>query len=179
MVEITYQMVLSTLQTIALIVGVLYYVTTMRNQTRARQVQTFNTIFNQMINQDFIRMQQELLRMEWNSYDDFEQKYGSDFNLDNTAKRYTLWYFWDGIGHLYRKGLIDKDTMYTLGTSGAVTWVWDKFRSIIYEIRRRYNLHNLGENFEWLVLQLNDMMVEKGRSPEIPETLGTYIPDQE
>ena len=39
MVEITYQMVLSTLQTIALVVGIIYYLIIMRNSQRTQQMQ--------------------------------------------------------------------------------------------------------------------------------------------
>ena len=28
--------------------------------------------------------------MEWKDYDDFEKKYGSDYNLDNYAKRMSV-----------------------------------------------------------------------------------------
>jgi len=44
MVEITYQMVLSTLQTIALIVGIAYYLIIMRNSQRtSARSQGFNS----------------------------------------------------------------------------------------------------------------------------------------
>ena len=38
MVDVSYQMVLSTLQTIALIVGIFYYLTIMRNQQKTREL---------------------------------------------------------------------------------------------------------------------------------------------
>ena len=38
MVEITYQMILSTIQTIALIVGIIYYITIMRNTQKTREL---------------------------------------------------------------------------------------------------------------------------------------------
>jgi preprotein translocase subunit YajC len=38
MVEVTYQMVLSTIQTIALIVGIAYYMTISRKQQRTREL---------------------------------------------------------------------------------------------------------------------------------------------
>ena len=38
MAEITYQMVLSTLQTVGLLVGIFYYVTTMRNAQKTREL---------------------------------------------------------------------------------------------------------------------------------------------
>ena len=38
MVEITYQMILSTIQTASLVVGIIYYITIMRNQQRTREL---------------------------------------------------------------------------------------------------------------------------------------------
>ena len=37
MVEITYQMVMSTIQTVSLVVGIIYYITIMRSQQRTRE----------------------------------------------------------------------------------------------------------------------------------------------
>ena len=39
MVEITYQMVLSTLQTVGILVGIIYYLTIMRNSQKNQQMQ--------------------------------------------------------------------------------------------------------------------------------------------
>ncbi len=44
----------------------------------------------------------ELLNMEWSDYDDFERKYGSDYNLDNVAKRHLFWIYFDALGCLLR-----------------------------------------------------------------------------
>jgi hypothetical protein len=38
MAEITYQMVLSTIQTVGLLVGIFYYITTMRNAQKTREL---------------------------------------------------------------------------------------------------------------------------------------------
>lgn len=38
MADITYQMVLSTIQTVSLVVGVIYYITIMRNSQRTREL---------------------------------------------------------------------------------------------------------------------------------------------
>ena len=38
MAEITYQMVLSTIQTVGLLVGIFYYVTTLRNAQKTREL---------------------------------------------------------------------------------------------------------------------------------------------
>ena len=73
MVEITYQMVLSTLQTIALIVGIAYYLIIMRNsqrnqkiQVETRQAQLFMQIYDHYNDREFAKLVQEPLHLwEW------------------------------------------------------------------------------------------------------------------
>ena len=57
MAEITYQVVLSTLQTFGLLVGIFYYVMTLRNQQKnqqlaleTRQAQLFMNIYDRRLN---------------------------------------------------------------------------------------------------------------------------------
>ena len=72
MVEITYQIVLSTLQTIALIVGIVYYITIMRNQQRAQQKtdaarnsQILIQLYNRMSDVDVVERWLDLLSTEF------------------------------------------------------------------------------------------------------------------
>jgi hypothetical protein len=164
-------------QTIGILVAVSYYVISIRNQNRARQIQTFNTLYSRLSDPEYVITVQELLYMRWDDYHDFETRYGTDVNPENAAKRYAIWYFWDGMGHLFRKGLIDRDTLYSMSSAGNVLWFWDKFGSVIKEIRRRYGLQ-IGIDFEYLARETKIMMEQKGVSAEIPETYGRYIPDQ-
>jgi hypothetical protein len=94
MVEL--QTILMVIQTIGILVAVSYYVISIRNQNRARQVQTFNTLYSRLSDPDYVQLVQELLYMQWDDYHDFEMKYGTEVNRENAAKRYAIWYFWDG-----------------------------------------------------------------------------------
>jgi hypothetical protein len=75
--------------------------------------------------------------MEWKDYDDFEKKYGSNYNLDNFAKRMHFFYIFEGIGGLLKAGLVDADTLYPVVWRLA-TFLWFKFQPTIAENRRRY-----------------------------------------
>ena len=144
MAEITVQIVLSTLQTVGLLVGIFYYIMTLRNQQKnqraakeSSQLQTLIT-FSGMASEEGSRRAIELLKMEWADYNDFEMKYGSDNNPDNYAKRQVLWGQYDTIGLALKKGYVDRDLIFErLGNIPVVYWV--KFGEVIKEIRRRYN----------------------------------------
>ena len=63
MVDVTYQMVLSTLQTAGILVGIIYYLTIMRNsqknqqmQLETRQSQLFMQLFQYHIDKDRARI---------------------------------------------------------------------------------------------------------------------------
>jgi hypothetical protein len=50
MAEITLQLVLQIIQTVSLVIGIIYYLTIMRNQNRAREAQVLlqlNQVFNE------------------------------------------------------------------------------------------------------------------------------------
>jgi len=105
-------------------------------------------------------------------------KYGTSSNREEASMKYAVWYFWDGLGFLYRNGLIDEDTMYSLNSAGGITYMWKKFGSVIQEIRTRYNMPQLGVDMEYLAEEHRKMLVKRGYDPEPPEELGKYIPDQ-
>ena len=178
MVNVSYQMVLSTLQTVALIVGISYYILTLRNQNRARQVQTFLSLYSTISTYEHGQNVNELMDMEWKDYDDFERKYGSEVNPRNRALRYTYWYLFDGIGFILKKRWVDRDVMFALLNTASVQWLWKKHEPLIKEIRKRYNLPNLAVNFEYLIEDNRKMLLERGQSPDPPEEYGKYTPDQ-
>jgi hypothetical protein len=156
LVEFTIPLLLDIIRTVGIIVGIIYYISIMRSQRKSRHVQTF-----QLVNRPFsdvsIDEMNVLMRYEWDDYEDFEAKYGSDVNIESRNLRYKCWQYFDGVGFMFRKGWIDKDMVYMITSAGSVVWMWNKFESI-----REYK----------------KMMLERGLSPEPPENYGKYIPDQ-
>jgi len=86
MVEITYQMMLSTIQTVSLIVSIIYYITIMRNSQKTQQ-QALDSRRTQLFLQfygsatpEMIKHGSELLSWEWEDYEEFNVKYFNDLD---------------------------------------------------------------------------------------------------
>jgi hypothetical protein len=175
--EVTFQTIFQFLQTIGILVGVSYYIISLRNQEKARQVQTFHLI-TQGVSNTNIEMINEVLQYEWEDYHDFMTKYGGYANVEKLNTRVKCWNYFDSVGYLFKKGLISRDIVFMFNQAAGAHWMWKKFEPIIEEIRIRYNLPNLGVNWEYLVDEYYGMMRQRGLTTEIPEKFSEYIPEQ-
>jgi hypothetical protein len=184
MVDITYQVVLSTLQTVGILVGIIYYISIMRNNQKnqqltleTRRLQLLMDLDREWKSHDTYSRILELMNMHWIDYDDFEKKYGSDYNPENFATRYSILYSLNSIGLLVKDGFIDADTAYDLLGEFSTIWIWKKFEPVIKETRRRYNIPNALTHFELLYNEIMKVRETKGTSKPIPETFTKYIPE--
>jgi hypothetical protein len=160
---------------LGLIVSILYYAMVLRNQNKTRQAQLFMQLYQKYITKEWWADGWELFQMEWEDFDDFARKYDSIVNMDNFTKRYVSWYFFDGIGLLLKKNLVDKEMIYYLmGGYGAI-WNWLKFEHIIVEGRKR--LHNPDHLiwFEYLANEMLKIRESRGHKLTIPEGWGTLL----
>ena len=87
MAEITYQMVLSTLQTAGLLIGIIYYMSTLRNAQLTRKTQAARLLSERTQISEFAENIFDLWEMEWEDFDDYLRKYDSTVNRDNYLKR--------------------------------------------------------------------------------------------
>ncbi len=183
MVEITYQMVLSTLQTIALIVGIAYYLIIMRNAQKTReltlesqelarkaqeqaletrQAQLFMYMYDRWSDPDFLNLWNEIFLWEWTDYDDYEEKYRTE------AKRVpfsSIGIFFEGIGVLVKRELIDPTLVDDL-MSSMVLRFWDKFgESVIKEKQVRDDYPQYFEYVEYLYNVIKPMV--ESQHPEL------------
>jgi hypothetical protein len=184
MVEITYQMIMSTLQTVSLMVGVVYYLWIMRNSQRTqqialetRQAQLLMQIYQRMSTPEYVSDWAEILNYEWDSYEDFELKYGSGDHPKAFGKRAAIWRSFDGIGLLVKKGLLDVENVYELLDSGIIAQ-WMKWSPIIKEQRIRFGFPNQNIWFEYLADEICKIRSERGVTAEPSETHMRYLPDE-
>ena len=164
MVEFTYQMVLSTLQTIALIVGIAYYLIIMRNSQRTReltlqsqdqaletrQTQLFMYMYDRWSDPEFMKHYYEIMEWNWTDYDDFWERYGASKNPDTYLHFSTIGRFFEGVGVLVKRELVDPLLVDDL-MSGHVLRFWERFgESIIKEYQVRANSPTYYEFVEYL-----------------------------
>ena len=168
--QIAYQTLFQFLQTVGILVGVFYYIMTIRanqrnqeialkNQeltlesqqqaTETRQAQLFMQIYNTWSSRETIDIRKELQLWEWTDYDDFIRKYGADSNPEAWASFQELGNFYEGIGVLIKRQLIDPTFVDDL-MSGATLWGWEKFGGLVREYRIRENVPFLYEFWEYL-----------------------------
>jgi hypothetical protein len=145
MVEITLPLVLQILQTAGILVGIIYYITIMRNTQKTRelslraqeltlkaqeqaketrQAQLLMQIYEAYRNAEFRLQAEEIINQEWADYDDFWEKYGPNNNARVWSRWGSVAAFFNGVGVLLKKELIDIDLVEELISNQAfVLWV--------------------------------------------------------
>ena len=161
MVEITYQMVLSTLQTVGLLVGIYYYIMTLNNTRQNRRITLTTTVLQPFMTEEGQIKIRELIAMEWSSLDDFKSKYDHLVNPENAAKRLALWNRCETIGILYRDGLLDLKILYG-GSRGQISMIWFKFKPVIEMYRETDMDARAYEDFEYLAERLLEYTKARG-----------------
>jgi hypothetical protein len=152
---------LALLQSVSYIAGALgvcvaafYYALNLRENTRNRRVALTATLLQNFISEEGSKRWMELMQMEWKDFDDFSKKYDSSINLDNYAKRNTVFNTMDVLGYQYREGMIDSGTLWSI-CNDAVPLTWAKFKPLFDEWKRRgTSTKNLYENFEYLAYEM-------------------------
>jgi hypothetical protein len=147
----------------------------MKQTLETRKLSFVTSITNQLLSEEGERRYDELESMEWKDYDDFEKKYGSDYNKDNYAKRMTVWKTYNTLGMLVREKLIEPEVLYGIDNVNPC-FLWSKFKDVIAENRRRYGGKDNFSDFEFLNNELLRIKLSKDPSYRIPETLGSYVP---
>jgi hypothetical protein len=171
---------LSAIRDIVAILGVVagftYYVLTVRVNQKNSRISLTNNIMQSLLTEESQRRWIDLINMEWTDYDDFEKKYGSDYNPDNYAKRASVFACCNVLGNLLKRNIADAETFYASGATNAV-WVWEKFKPIIIEQRRRYMGSDTYDGLEYLAEEMLKIKRKHDPSFKIPTTFAHYIPE--
>ena len=128
--QLTLQTTISLLTLISLTIGVFYYVLTLRNQNRARQIQIIRGI-NPMVGVEF-------LSWEFGDYDDLMSKYGPEANPEGWDELLRWFYILEEMGVYVKEGLLDIRLIYLLN-GGTITKSWELLKVLLKEYRIRNN----------------------------------------
>jgi hypothetical protein len=179
---------LALLQSVSYIAGALgvcvaaiFYVLNLRISQRnmnttleTRKLQFVTSITSQLLSEEGQRRYGELVNMEWTDYDDFERKYGSDYNLDNYAKRMSVWNLYNTLGMLLRERLVEPELLYSINNIDPL-FMWSKFKGVIAENRKRYGGMDNFSDFEFLNNEILGIKLSRDPSFKIPESLTKYV----
>jgi hypothetical protein len=168
MVDVTYQMLLSTIQTIALIVGIIYYLTIMRNnqknqqiQLETRQAQMFMQIYNQAQSLELKKARRIFSNLKLSNFEELIQVINPEIpeNLDNYEALSTLVSHYEGVGALVREGLLDIRWVALL-YAGATRRLWEKIAQYAEGMRKLTEQPRWASEWEYLYDELMKYMKE-------------------
>ena len=176
MVELTLPILLSILQTVSLTVGVLYYIFIMRNNQRTRelalkaqetaletrQAQLFMQIYSIFQSSEWWMNYYSSLARQYDDYDDWVAKYGRDANPEAASRSAAVALYFEGIGVLVKKGLIDSNIVADLMQTPIIQY-WDSIEDVILEMRDRTDNPAILEWVEYLYNEIKSIL-EKGNS---------------
>ena len=171
--QVTFQTLFQFLQTVGILVGVYYYISTIRSnqknqqmQLETRQAQLFMHIFNRFQEVEFRKNFNEIMTREWKDYDDWDRKYGRYTNPTAQAISSSIALFFEGLGVLLKRGLLDIDIVGEL-MSTPVRRYWEKTNPIIIEMRDRSNREGALSSAEYLYDEMMKRDVRLGQDKEI------------
>ena len=123
------------------------------NAKVSRQTQLFMDLYNRWDDKEFQKKWMEVIyEWSWKDWDEFQMKYGIG-NLDAYASSFSVSAYFEGIGVLVKRKLIDLDLVDDL-MSTTIKWFWEKTEPIVLEGRRQMNRPQLLEWSEYLYKEL-------------------------
>lgn len=140
------------------IAGLSYYVMVVRNNQRTqrqqletRQAQLFMNLYETWSTPGFRKRSNWVNQvLEYEDSEDFHSKYGAVADPDAFADWASVAAYYEGIGVLIRKGLINIDLVYEL-LRNSISITWEKMGPEFLDSRARGTGHpTLFSNFEFL-----------------------------
>jgi len=146
---------------IGLIVAIVYYALQTRSQTKTRQAQIIMQVYQRMTDPDSNERFQELFSREWDTVEEYFEKYPSRVNF------MTISAFYEGVGILLKKGLVDRALVYEFFPTN-VNVLWEKYKPITMWLRETMNHPSYLRSVEYLAEELDKERILQG-DPTIVE----------
>jgi hypothetical protein len=173
MVELTYPVLLDTIRTLGIIVGISYYVLTLRNQQKSqkhaedtRKIQLLHNLNRFFVEGHSNLSFYQMMNMEWENYDDFKSKYSFQSNPEFYDEWIRLWRNMNYNGLIMNAGLIDAST-YVQYSGDYSPIIWSKFKPIIEEMRLERDNPELFIGFEILANEVDRYRQSRGLKPRV------------
>lgn len=175
MVEITLPIILQSVQTVGILVGIIYYLTIMRNQQKTRELalkaqeeaeksrrRGMILLRSQIYSLEYYRAYTATVGMDdWKTVEEFHSKYGRQANPEAFAQWLYVRSVFNTAGLLLRENTVDPDLIFQLYAPNAVIGLWEQQEPVIQEARTRFKHPTYWEPFEYLYKEA------KKRYPEV------------
>jgi hypothetical protein len=139
------------------VLALAYYILILRNTIRTRQAQLFMQLYDKFTSKDFQQMVQAINQYEATDGENFSKLYGSETNPEAWVNFYSVMSFYEGIGVLIRRNLINPVLVDDM-MSGPILQLWGKFGPMILDIRERFSSPTSWEYTEYLYYQIKKIV---------------------
>jgi hypothetical protein len=134
--QVTLQTVSILLAGMGMVIALVYYTLTIRNQNRTRQAQLMMNLYEAYRSPEFRESWGRMMDQEFTDFDDFWGKYGSEVDRESWNNWQSLAAYFHGIGVLLKEGLIEIRLLDQL-LINLVLISWLKMEPIVYGFRDR------------------------------------------
>jgi hypothetical protein len=154
--QITFQTIFQFLQTVGILVGVYYYITTIRANQKSqkhaedtRKIQLLMQI-HQSQDEAYQNRRAEIASMEIDSIDDFFE----NLSRDQFVKFAAMINEWNILGLMLKMGYFDTEMLFEYLHARGPIHHWNKFESIIKAYRERNKMFSFCNGMEYLAKEM-------------------------
>ncbi len=158
------QTLLTYLTLISVPVGVFYHIMTLRNTRKNQQLtlenrnaQLLMRIYDKYTETEIMRQQMEILSHQWSDVDDFWDNYGPYSNPEYYTMFARLAYYFDGIGVLLKRGLVDRDAIYDLMGVHVLQYWSHPYGPLMKGLREKWGNPEAYKWFEYLAEEMEKL----------------------
>jgi hypothetical protein len=167
--QVTFQTLFQFLQTVGILVGVYYYISTIRTNQRnqeltlraqeqaveTRETQIMMQLWNSWM--DYREAYQLWVDIEYEDFDDFWERYGSDPKFWEKNATIIMWY--ENIGVLVKEGLLNI-RLIALMYAGGTRKIWEKLEPLMDGLRVKFDYPRVYSETVYLCETLMQYMDE-------------------
>ena len=159
---------------ISISASLVYYSTILKNanntqktQLETRQAQLLMDLSTKYQSTEYRQDSTEISLQEWKDYEDWKQKYGLEVNPESWAKWQSIAAFYNGVGVLLRRNLIDISLVNDL-LANVVYKDWENMGGILVEWRKeRPPRKRTNEHFDGFDYLYNELVKYVEEHPEL------------
>jgi hypothetical protein len=165
--QLTLQTLIMFIQAVGILVAVIYHIMTLQNTRKnqqltleTRQAQLFMQVYHDFCTPEWWRTMGETAHINFTDYDVFEETWGRDTNLEGWSRQGALHGFFEGLGVLVYRKLIDPGLVDDLMSAPIIRY-WERSRPMFLERRKRLNSPSIAEWIEYLYNQIRPIYDEQ------------------
>jgi len=147
----------------SVVIALIYYTLIIRNADRTRKAQLFMQLYNIYNSVDFQKNHFYIMSLEWKDFKEYWEKYGPFTNPETNAIIASEGGFFEGIGVLVKRKLIDTTLVDDL-MAGNIIGYWEKIGPVVKDIRITLNWPQALEWAEYLYNEISKIEHKREKS---------------